>query len=77
MVAPLHSLRLITLDLTGTVFRFNRPIFATYADVSAKHGVQCDEADIQRGFFKVLRDRGMMYVETLTSHFYPSRRGRN
>ena len=53
MVPPLRSLRLITLDLTGTVFRFNRPIFSTYADVSAKHGVPCEEADIQRGFFKV------------------------
>ena len=59
MVPPLRSLRLITLDLSGTVFRFNRPIFSTYADVSAKHGVPCQEADIQRGFFKVriLRDK--------------------
>lgn len=52
MVPPLPFLRLITLDLTGTVFRFRRPPFSIYADVSAKHGVHCDEADVQRGFFK-------------------------
>ena len=62
MVPPLPSLRLITLDLTGTVFRFRRPPFSIYADVSAKHGVHCDEVNVQRGFFKVQRNLGILKI---------------
>ena len=77
MVPPLPSLRLITLDLTGTVFRFRRPPFSIYADVSAKHGVHCDEADVQRGFFKVQRNPGILHRFDLTPSPLFIRRGRN
>ncbi len=49
------KLRLITLDLTGTVFRFSRPVVSTYRAVGDKHGVHCEEADLKRSFRVALK----------------------
>ena len=49
----LSSLRLLTLDLTGTVFRFSRPPFVTYTELansSGFHDVQ--ESRVKEGFKK-------------------------
>jgi len=44
------GLRLVTLDLTGTVFRFSQLVPATYKALAAKHGMAVEEGDVRRGF---------------------------
>lgn len=49
MPSPLP--RLLTLDLTGTVFRFRKAPFVLYREIAGNYGVSCDSEDIKRGFF--------------------------
>jgi hypothetical protein len=44
-----RKLRLITLDLTDTVFRFRRSPVSMYREVGAAHGIDCNEEDVARG----------------------------
>ena len=44
------GLRLLTLDLTGTVFRFRKPPFVSYQEMAAAYGVDTDLDKIRNGF---------------------------
>ena len=43
-------LRLLTLDLTGTVFRFRKPPFVQYQEMAAAYGVDTDVDNVRKGF---------------------------
>ena len=52
----MRGLRLVTLDLTGTVFRFRKPVFEEYSEVAAAlHGVQCDPLQVKKAFFAAFK----------------------
>ena len=45
------KIRLITLDLTGTVFRFRSPPFSIYNEVAAKRGLKSDDKAMKAAFY--------------------------
>ena len=50
-----QSLRLITLDATGTIFKFKQPPPVVYAKIGQKHGLECDKVQIQASFKKAYK----------------------
>ena len=49
------GLRLITLDLLGTVYRFSRPVYATYAEIASQClNQKVEEARVKQGFKKAI-----------------------
>lgn len=46
----ISSLRLITLDLTGTVYRFTKPPFLQYQETAKEYNVIVSENEIKQAF---------------------------
>ena len=44
------GLRLVTLDMVGTVFRFSRPPAAQYQEVAARHGYNLRVEELSSSF---------------------------
>jgi hypothetical protein len=58
------SLRLLTLDATGTIYRFRRSPVEEYVSVAANYGFKLDEARVKKQFRLVYKK-----METEHPHF--------
>ena len=58
------SLRLLTLDATGTIFKFRRSPIEEYAAVAANYGFKLDEARVKKQFRHVYKK-----MDTTHPHF--------
>ena len=48
----MNALRLITIDATGTIFKFREPPPTTYARIAHKHNIKFQESEIMNQFKK-------------------------
>ena len=46
----MNNLRLVTLDATGTIFKFKEPPPTTYVKFAQKYDLKCHENDVQKQF---------------------------
>ena len=53
------ALRLLTLDATGTIFKFRRPPVEEYVAVASIYGFRLDEARVRKQFKHVLKKMEM------------------
>jgi hypothetical protein len=49
------ALRLLTLDATGTIFKFRKPPVEEYVRVASEYGFKLDEGRVQKQFKYVLK----------------------
>jgi len=48
----MQNLRLVTVDVIGTIIRFSKPPVQQYVDTAAMHGLQLEYKQLERPFFK-------------------------
>ena len=51
------AVRLVTLDMVGTVFRFSRPPAAQYQEVAARHGLNLGMEELSSSFSQQWRHK--------------------
>ena len=54
-MSRLNGLRLITLDLVGTVYEFARPSYSVYSEFASRRFQNVEEHRVKQGFVRALR----------------------
>ena len=57
----MSGVRLVTLDMVGTVLRFTRPPAAQYQEVAARHGHNLSLEDLSSSFKQQWRDSNLNF----------------